>query len=81
MIIALTTGAQHPGFKLNTGFFNNSLLSLTVNWYLTLSVHPAVNGYLTLFGAGEGEGGEEEEWCPNVAGISRLSNSHFSSGH
>ena len=28
------------------------------------SVHPAVNGYLTHFHAGEGEGGEEEEWRP-----------------
>jgi len=28
-----------------------------------LSRHPAVNGYLVLFRAGEGEDGEEEEWC------------------
>jgi len=27
---------------------------------ITLSVHPAVSGYLTLFRAGEGEGSEEE---------------------
>jgi len=32
-----------------------------------LSVHPAVNGYLTLFGAGEGVGSEEEEWCPRLS--------------
>jgi len=30
----------------------------------TSSVHPAVNGYPSLCGAGEGEGGEEEEWRP-----------------
>jgi len=31
----------------------------------TLSDHPTVNGYLTLSIAGEGEGGEEGEWCSN----------------
>jgi len=36
------------------------------DWYFSkaLTVHPAVNGYPTLFRAGEGEGGEEEECCP-----------------
>jgi len=40
-----------PGSKhsLCTGFFKNS-------------VHPAVSGYLTLFRAGEGEGGEDDGW-------------------
>jgi len=34
-----------------------------VHWLFpkTLSFHPAANGYLALFRAGEGEGGEEEE--------------------
>ena len=29
-----------------------------------LCVHPLVNGYLTLFRAGEREGDEEKEWDP-----------------
>ena len=33
---------------------------------ITFSVRSAVNGYLTLFRAGEGEGGEEEEWLPTA---------------
>jgi len=47
----------------------------------TLSVHPAVNGDLTLFRPGEGEGGVEEEWHPTS--VTALSvqvgspNSHF----
>jgi len=48
-------------------------------------VHPAVNGYLTLFRAGEGEGGEEEEWCPHLSytlvGTRWASNSHLPDGH
>jgi len=31
--------------------------------FKTFSVHPAVNGYMTLFRGGEGEGSEGEEWC------------------
>jgi len=27
----------------------------------TFSVHPAVNGHLTFFGAGKGKGGEKDE--------------------
>jgi len=42
-----------PGLKhrLCTGFFKNSL-------------HPAVNENLTLFRAGESDGGEKEGWRP-----------------
>jgi len=29
---------------------------------MIIFIHTAVNGYLTLLRAGEGEGGEEEEW-------------------
>ena len=31
---------------------------------ITISVHPVVNIYLTVFRAEEGEGSEEEEWHP-----------------
>jgi len=50
----------------------------------TFFVHPAVNGCLALFRAGEDEGGEEEEWPPTsvtpLPGISLLFNSHFQDG-
>ena len=45
-LVLKVLGSKH---SLYSGVFNNSL------------VHPAVNGYLTLFRAGEGEGGVEEE--------------------
>jgi len=48
---ALVTGAEGPG-------------SWAQDFSKTLSVHQAVNGYLALFGVGEGEGGETEEWRP-----------------
>jgi len=34
-----------------------------------LSVHPAVNEYPTFLRVGDGEGDEEEEWCPSYRGI------------
>jgi len=37
---------------------------LTPDFSKTRSVHPTENGCLTLFRAGEGKGGEEEEWRP-----------------
>ena len=48
MIRALATGAEGLGFKteLVCEIFHN-----------TPSVHPAVNRYPSLFGAGEGDGG------------------------
>jgi len=48
---ALTTGAEGYGFKT----------VCAPNFSKTLSVHPVVNGYLTLFIARGGEGGEEEK--------------------
>jgi len=42
----LITGPEGPGFKTQLD-------------HETLCLHPAVNGYLTLSRAGEGEGGEE----------------------
>jgi len=55
VVRALTTGAEGSGSKQHSlcmGFFNNS------------PFQPAINGYLALFRAREGEGGEEEEWQP-----------------
>jgi len=51
--------------------------------FKTQLVHSAVNGYLTLFRAGEGEGGDEEKWRPTsvTCGASWLSSSQFSNGH
>jgi len=47
-------GAEGLGFKRHLE-----------HWiFQTLSVHSAVNEYFTLFKSEEGEGGEEEEWCP-----------------
>jgi len=40
----------------------NQLTEKCRDFSKTLSVHPAGNGYPTLFRAGEGKGGEEEEW-------------------
>jgi len=34
---------------------------------ITLSVHPAVNGYPYLFRPQDDEGGEEEEWHPQLS--------------
>ena len=52
----LITGAEGPGFKTQL-----------VHWmFQKLSAHPAINGYLTLFRAGEGEGGDGEEWHPHL---------------
>jgi len=38
--------------------------SLRLRFKRTLSVHPAVNGYLTLFRSGELEGSQEKGWRP-----------------
>ena len=49
MIRALITGAGRPAFKTRlVRSFKN--------------LNTSINGYPTLFRAGEGEGGEEEEW-------------------
>ena len=61
MVSAFTTGAEGPG---STAQFERGIFQLT------LSVHPAVNGHLNLFGAGEGKSGEEGEFI--VHPLSRL---------
>jgi len=72
--LSLMLKIQSSKHSLNAEFFA-----------INLSLHPAVNGYLALFRAGEGEGGEEEEWSPtsvtSLPGISWLFNTHFTDGH
>jgi len=50
VVSVLTAGAEGPGFKT----------SLSARFFETLSLHPAVNGWLTLFRAEEGEGDEKK---------------------
>jgi len=70
-----TVEYKYAGFQSYT---LKETLSLCDHWYRrsrfktqhlleTLSVHPAVNEYPTLFRAGEGEGHGEEEWRPTSA--------------
>jgi len=59
VVRALTTGAENPGLEIQ--------LHVARGFFKTPSVHPAFNGYLNLFRAGDGEGGEEEAWHPTSA--------------
>jgi len=55
MVSMIVTGSEDSGFRT----------ACPQDSSITLSVHPTVNEYLTIFRAEEVEGGEEEEWRPH----------------
>ena len=59
-----TRGAVAEWLELSLLMLKVQNTACARDFSITLSVHPTVIGYLTLFKAGESKGGEEEEKHP-----------------